>query len=160
MESVMSGMVSRETFTLTPYQPEHYVKLWDAMYLWQGIPDQPDKAQMAESYAKGPAMSAVEDSGEVLACAGVLIPWSGLGYAWCVISGRGKERYPLALHYAVKRILRGIMKTRGLRRVQATVFDGAPRNERWMIALGFHKESEMPKWGPRGETGHVYVRLA
>ena len=154
-------MLATETraFHIAPFHVEHYLALWNDIYAWVTIDGAPDKERVARTYQTGgPAWTAMTPEGPI-AAGGVVIPWKGLGHAWAAVSPRAREIAPLGLTRAVRGRLEDIMRTHSLRRVQATVFEGHERSRRWVEALGFRWESDMPKYGPKGETGHVYVRL-
>ena len=86
----------------------------------------------------GPSFTAVAD-GMVLGCAGLVLPWPGIGMAWMVLA---EEMGPhgLWLTKTVKAFLHQMVQTHSLHRLEAVATFGSLRNQRWLDALGFHVE--------------------
>jgi len=134
---------------VTPFVPSDYQEA-TAGAVSMGNPQ-----VVAEMFAtKGPAFTARQGAC-VIACAGVMLFWPGVGEAWSVLSPCAAE-HPM-IHRHVKRGLAGIIESHGLWRVQATVLDGFAKGERWITRLGFQFESAMPAFGPKGETYNRYA---
>ncbi len=87
----------------------------------------------------GPAYTAMID-GKVLGCAGVVIPWPGMGIAW-VTFDKSIERYGLWATRTIRRMFNDIIKGLHLYRVEAVVLTDNIRNQRWIEMLGFTKEN-------------------
>ena len=145
--------------TITPFAAWHYIAIASAVYAWTGVEHQPDPATLAIRFEMdGPAFTAWQAQ-TLVGCAGVMIPWSGLGYAWAVVTDAARQS-PRAIHRATREHLDQIIREHGLRRVEASVQADVPRNVKWARALGFDVESEMKGWGPKGETFLKMVRFA
>ncbi len=87
-----------------------------------------------QAYA-GHAVSMVVE-GRVLAIGG-LVEVDGIVKAWVLASDEARERYPVFLHRAVRRMLRWIEEDVGGARIEATVADGFKASRRWIERLGF-----------------------
>jgi hypothetical protein len=105
--------------------------------------------------AGGPAWSGFVDD-QLAICAGVIIPWQGLGEAWAAFTPVGRQ-HPLFCHRSVTRILKDIIRYHRLRRLQADVVLEFSDARRWAESIGFHRESLKPLAGPHGETLIGYV---
>lgn len=118
---------------LVPFQPEH---------LRRFRPGRFDRQAMAgvitndavRAYA-GRAVSMVVE-GRVLAIGG-LVEVDGVIRAWVLASNEARERYPVFLHRAVRRMLRWIEETVGGARIEATVAHGFKASRCWIERLGF-----------------------
>ena len=87
----------------------------------------------------GPAFTAI--AGEsMLGCAGVVIPWPGMGIAW-VSMGAAALRYPLWVTRTVRRVLQDITRAHRLHRLEACVLAGSAVNRQWIEAIGFTREN-------------------
>lgn len=86
----------------------------------------------------GPSFTAVAD-GAVLGCAGLVMPWPGIGMTWMVLA---EEIGPhgLWLTRTVNTFLQQMVETHGLHRLEAVALSGSMRNQEWLRALGFHVE--------------------
>jgi hypothetical protein len=91
-----------------------------------------------------------------VASAGIQVGWPGFGIAWAVV---GPVKDKRRLHYAVAKGFAELVARHRLRRVEASVQQDIPQHVRWALLLGFQVESEMPKWGPNGETFLKMVRF-
>lgn len=86
----------------------------------------------------GPSFSAVIDD-KIVGCAGIMILWPGVGYAW-VAFGKEIEKYPIWYTRMVKAVIRDTVRNYGLHRIEAAVLCGESRNHRWARLLGFTLE--------------------
>lgn len=93
-----------------------------------------------------------------VACFGIQSEWKGYGIVWAMYS-------PLALahpHTVVritKNTLDGHFRHGGYRRIDTMVMKGWRRAERFIEAMGFTAQCDLPLWGPNGETYVLYARL-
>jgi RimJ/RimL family protein N-acetyltransferase len=134
-----------------PFRPEDYV----AAVAARGEPEA-RALQQGRVYVKyGAAFSGFLD-GAIVGCAGLMLPWPGLGEAWAILTPLGRAHGGV-VHRAVLRGLRGLIRTHGIRRLQADVIADFAPGCAWMTHLGFHREGLMPAYGPGGET---FVRYA
>jgi hypothetical protein len=98
------------------------------------------------------------DGDDLVAVAGVLPYWPGVGEAW----------FSLGPGYAPRHLRAGVRRIRNFlalvqpqyRRIQADVRAGVPGLMQWIELLGFTFESEMPRYGPDGADYYRYVRFA
>lgn len=139
---------------VTPFAAADYIEAHAAIHTGD---DFVDRAAVARYYAAHPGYTARLD-GQLLACAGIIVHWPGLGTAWAVWTPLG-QRYALRIHRAVLAEMAGIVETYGLRRVQADVMADNAAAVKWVQALGFEEESYMPAYGPSGEGAWRYRRL-
>ena len=72
------------------------------------------------------------------------------------ITPKGKRHARLWLP-AVKNVLVWLSRSGRYRRIQADAVKEFEAGNRFLVHLGFKKESEMPKYGPNGETFVRYV---
>lgn len=96
--------------------------------------------QIMRQAACGPSFTAVS-GGKAIACAGVMIPSSHVGFAWAVISEMPKSQL-LAISKAVRRILKTIITAHRLHRVEAFALESSSMNQRWIEWLGFSVERD------------------
>lgn len=95
------------------------------------------------------------DRGEVLAIAGVLPRWQGVGLAWAWL-GRSWRRQARAI---TEQCARGLADT-SLHRVEMGVAVDYERGHRWARRLGFTLETPVARgWGPDKADYALYVRL-
>jgi hypothetical protein len=95
---------------------------------------------------------------ELLVCAGIMMPWSGYGISWAMLSPNAKRHYHF-VHRAVLEGLNYFIAAHRLRRVEANVDARSDDAKHWATHLGFVFESWMPSYGPNGETFIKYVRI-
>jgi hypothetical protein len=113
-----------------------------------------DREALAKDYAKGPAYTGLYD-GEIIAIAGVMLMWKGVGEAWAMFApDLGKHKF--FVHRMTKSILDQIAVEHGLRRVQACVEASFVTGCRWIEALGFKGEGVMPEYF----NGKTFIRFA
>jgi hypothetical protein len=99
--------------------------------------------------------SAIGDDGEVLAIAGILPQWRGVGLAWAWL-GRSWRRHAREITYEVAR---GLAQS-DYHRVEAAVRVEYQRGHDWIKRLGFELETPVArKWGPDGADFSIYVRV-
>ncbi len=112
-----------------------------------------------EAYPKiGPAITLLNDSFEVIACAGVLIPWEGFGEFW-MIPGVLVPKYKKSVWKEAKLFIKDSRERFNLRRIQATIRENDQRAIRWIERLGFQKEGLLRCFGMDGENHFMYARV-
>jgi len=103
---------------------------------------------------KGYTWSMVE-ADSVLAMAGIVPLWHGVGEAWSLMTPEAiihiKE-----LHDKAKKVLESFFN-QGWQRIQTTVRADFGQGKNWLEHLGFEDEGTMEKYGPDGKD---YVRWA
>ena len=88
--------------------------------------------------SNGPAFTAVLDDAPI-GCAGLVLPWPGLGMAWMVLSEE-MSGHGLWLTRTVKWFLEDMAYTYELHRIEAVALEDSLRNQKWLQALGFTSE--------------------
>jgi RimJ/RimL family protein N-acetyltransferase len=92
-----------------------------------------------EKQQSGPAMTGI--LGEtMLGCAGIILPWPGMGLAWMVLSEQIGE-HGLWMTKMVKRFLDDAIRCYGLHRLEAVVLSDNECNQKWIERLGFTREN-------------------
>lgn len=134
-------MATRADYTVVPYESKHAVELGQAF----GRPKDRDVYETG-----GPGFTLLYQ-GRVIASAGVIVLWTGVGDAWAQL-GPESRQHLRAIQFYTRRGLSMISRERHLRRVQALVIKEFEAARRWAESLGFEVESEMPLAGPNGET--------
>lgn len=99
---------------------------------------------LAENSSKGPAFTGLYRD-QVIAIAGVIPFWEGVGEAWAMFSPEA-YKHAFFIHRGVIKVLGQIVAKSGLRRVQAMVQKDFAVGNRWIKALGFQFEGEMPEY--------------
>lgn len=95
---------------------------------------------MIRQMRSGPSFTAEVD-GLVLGCAGLVLPWPGVGMAWmCLAKEAG--RYGLWLTRTTRRILRDLIRAHALHRVEVVALEESDRNLAWLRLFGFTQERE------------------
>ena len=92
---------------------------------------------------------------EVIAAFGAWPQWTYVASAWALLSPKGLERYPKAIHKAVKANIAEVEAKLELRRLEAVVLFGHAAGHRWIQRLGFKSEGLMRNYGPGGYR-HYY----
>lgn len=87
----------------------------------------------------GLAMTGVCDE-RVLGCAGLILPWPGVGLAWMVL-GEEIASHGLWMTKMVRRFLDDAIRSHHLHRLEAVVLADNNRNQRWIERLGFTREN-------------------
>lgn len=98
------------------------------------------KAMAHEQATGGPAFTAVVGD-RVIGCAGIVLPWSGIGMAWMAIEPDLGER-GLWLTRTVRRVLDDTQRACCLHRIEAVALADFEVNQRWLESLGFHVERD------------------
>lgn len=87
----------------------------------------------------GPAMTGIL-SETILGCAGVVLPWPGVGLAWMVL-GEQVGEHGIWMTRMVRRFLDDVIRCHNLHRIEAVVLADNYRNQRWIERLGFTREN-------------------
>jgi len=146
--------MTSSNITLTPFKAEHikHVRLYDEVNRGQIA----EAAQYYES--AGISFTALTPDGKIIACAGVIPFWVGVGSAWFGHSGLAID-YKLTGIKFIKSTLDEIMQNTGLWRVQAFVNADSEPDQKFSKLLGFTCESRMKKM--RADKGDylMYVKV-
>tara|TARA_R100001377_G_scaffold10829_2_gene5432 strand:+ start:1318 stop:1758 length:441 start_codon:yes stop_codon:yes gene_type:complete len=98
------------------------------------------------------------DNGYLIACAGIIPLWSGVGEAWFLGSERLHE-YTKPIIRAVKKDFKRMIEEHNLIRVQAAVRKDWDEAQRFAKFLGFKDEGLMEKFGPDGSDYYRVARI-
>jgi hypothetical protein len=139
---------------IVPFKAEHYTALFDKYYVMRHGLDPNAVGRVFEEM--GPAFSGFYQ-GKLLACGGVVIPWTGLGEAWCAVSRDIHLLGAMATFVRMEQIFKSIISENHLRRVHADVDAGNRQSMKFVEHLGFKPEFKMYQFGPNGETYIRYV---
>lgn len=143
---------------IVPFRPEHIAQI-SGREFDRKLADELKGDEWFDDSVRmnGPAFTAYRDD-KVIACGGIVMFWAGCGEAWLYTSEEIEEN-KIWFSRAIKRWLWMLIKNMNLRRVQVSINTEYARSQRWAEWLGFVKESEMPLYGPCGETFIRYVIL-
>lgn len=119
---------------LVPFKAEHLT----AMVNRDSSQREPWALAM-EKQQSGPAMTGMLGD-MVLGCAGLILPWPGVGLAWMVLS---EEIGPHGLWMTkmVRHFLDDMIRCQSLHRLEAVVLSENERNQQWIERLGFTREN-------------------
>lgn len=143
-------MATRADYAVVPYRAEHHNAI--AGQLGQAI----GRPQDRTIYETGGPGFTLLYQGRVIASAGIIILWTGVGDAWAYL-GPESRQHLRAIQLYTRRGLKMICQGHQLRRVQALVVKDFEAARRWAESFGFETESEMLLAGPSGETLVRYV---
>lgn len=87
--------------------------------------------------------------GRVVAIAGIMFLWNGVGEAWASFTPEG-EHYMKSIHRKSKEIIRYCLEN-GFWRIQTNILAGFHKGIKWVEGLGFKYEGEMRKFSPDGK---------
>jgi hypothetical protein len=141
------------TVRIVPFQAKHVAAL--VMHPGAAVP--PIPIDMAEAFARaGPALSAIDESGNVIAAGGLLPRHDCAALVWGLIGYRS-SLHLVTLHRAALRLL----EERRFPRVEAHVDAASPPNmARWLALLGFRCETPAMEHFMAGDrAGRIYSRI-
>lgn len=110
-----------------------------------------------ETYEQYPSFSLLCND-QFVAAFGVVIPYKGLGDAWCIASQLAIND-TFFFFRTVKQYIDEVSRGLGLRRLQALVVFDYEAGHRWAQSLGFKHEGTMAKYGVDGKTMAMYVQF-
>jgi hypothetical protein len=139
---------------LIKYQPEHYLKVSRREYdqLTFGVMGNPEV--VARQLSQGMAFTQISPEG-IVACAGVLPIWTGVGEGWAITSDL-VCKYPFSFARTVHKKICEIVGIYKLDRLQTLVDAEFTTSIRWLERMGFKFEGEMEKY----IAGRTYLRYA
>jgi len=88
----------------------------------------------------GPAVTAFVGNTPI-GCAGVVLPWSGVGLVWMTLS-ESVGRHGVWMTKTTRRFLADVIRIYALHRIEAVVMAGNIRNQQWIEHLGFRPEEQ------------------
>lgn len=143
---------------IEPFKPEHILQVTGREFDRKFAEELKGDVWVDDSVRiKGPAFTAFQDD-EVIACGGIVMFWEGVGEAW-LYTGTEIEDNKIWFCRTIKEWLWTLIKNMNLRRIQVSINAEYIRSQKWAEWLGFIKESEMPRYGPKEETFFKYVIL-
>lgn len=77
---------------------------------------------------------------EILGCAGIMMPWPGMGIAWLTMSPTAALKFKIWMTKSCKRVIDDVVRAYHLYRLEAVVFEDKETNKRWIEYLGFSQE--------------------
>ncbi|MES1993190.1 MAG: hypothetical protein V4457_06195 [Pseudomonadota bacterium] len=110
-----------------------------------------DEAYCQMLKASGPSATLRNNAGQIIACAGLLDIEDG-SFLWSFISSAA-SRHKVGLVRAARRLVEIARRP-----TVATVEVGFPTGCEFLERLGFRYRQELPRFGPAGESYHVYAR--
>ncbi len=96
--------------------------------------------------------------GEIIACAGIIPLWNGVGHAW-VTMGANYMNHKNFIHRQVVSYMAKIIAGMELHRVQATVVCDFMPGVLWLERMGFKLEGKLVRYGPDGSDHYTYARI-
>lgn len=141
---------------IIPFEIEHF----DMMTLDEkGFVSKENRA-MFEAYPKiGPAITLLNDSLEIVACAGVIMGFEGVGEFW-MIPGKLVPKYPKSVWKEAKAFIDDSVERFKLCRIQATIREVDLKAIRWIERLGFEREGLMRRYGLDRLNYFMYARVS
>lgn len=138
------------------YVPQDYLEIQKRNFDALALLEFPDLNAMAWSFTRGPAFTMV--NGDIIACAGILKLWKGVGEAW-VLTSPLVEQHKVAFGRAVLKIMNRLMDELEIERLQAMVDAEHKVSQNWLIWMGFMPEGIMKKYlGGRDFIRYAKVR--
>lgn len=129
---------------IVPFEIKHAVRLMSGELTETTLQCSSDVAvRYAQTFLmKGPSFTAIED-GVVIASAGVIVLWNGVGEAWALISKDGIKNRSIYVMRKCREYLRDIMNDLDLFRVQAHCHIELQDAVEFLEVLGFEREGIM-----------------
>lgn len=119
---------------LIPFRPEHLVSTINR------DSGQRESVSLGSEQAQhGLAFTGVLGD-RILGCAGIVMPWPGIGMAWMVLS-EDIGGHSVWMTRMVKGFMRDVVRCYNLHRIEAVVLSDNVRNQRWIERLGFSREN-------------------
>lgn len=95
---------------------------------------------------------------KVLAIAGLFLLRRGVGEVF-TIPGVMVDHYPYGYFKSIKRMAEAYLERFEFHRLQMTIAEGWDQGRKWAKKLGFKEEGFMEKYGPNGESEHLFARV-
>lgn len=132
---------------IIPFKSEHLEK-FDGKLGEEWITAHFDIGKLLSEFSKHGAMFTVFVDGRVVAIAGLMGLWKGVGEVWAAFAPGG-ERYMKTIHRKSKEVIAEALNN-GFWRIQTNVIAGFDKGIRWVERLGFKSEGVMRKYSPNG----------
>lgn len=146
--------MNQNGFRIEPYLPKHFFEIVRRSYELQTLFDLPDPNNVSRLFSMGPAFTGYAHD-KIIAAGGIVVMWKGVGEAWALTSPLVRQ-YPIFFTRTIRNYLNGLIITHKFERVQSVVQKDYEMAIRWIEALGFKPEGEMPKY----RAGKTFVRYA
>lgn len=118
---------------LVPYKAAHLMSFEDrdkwTVNSWQ----------IALGRETGPAFTGMVDD-QIIGCAGVMLPWPGMGIAWVTVSPVAVLYHGYWMTRSCRRVLNDVVRAFNLHRLEAVALADSDTNQRWLELLGFVRE--------------------
>ena len=142
-----------EHFSVETFRPDHYIALLREEPERIGLPTH--EASAAVYAERGPAFTGFVD-GRIAVCAGIMLLWNGVGEAWALVNGHGRQHL-VFVHRAIRGVMQAVIRQHCLHRLQVEIPETSMDARRWLKLLGFTFEHSALLYGPGGET---YLRYS
>lgn len=134
---------------IIPFDPIHLISVFEnpleERLEWTRQEDAEDWGRIA--FSKGPGWTAVYQN-QIVACAGVMIMWKGVGEAWVFFSKLMEDpELRRAAYVQVLEYLARVISKHDLHRVQATCRVDFPPASQYLERLGFEFEGLLRQYG-------------
>lgn len=149
-------MVMNNGIIIREYKPEDYLAISRRKLDMMTYLNFPDPVAISQNLGKGPAFTGTSN-GDIIACAGVLIFWKGVGEGWAVTSPL-VEKYKLTFAKVIHEKLTEIIKNYSLERVQTVVDAEHKISQEWLKRMGFGNET--PDGMRKYIGGRTYYRFS
>jgi RimJ/RimL family protein N-acetyltransferase len=139
---------------LVPYKAEHAMSFLDrdkwSLVTWGEATDR-------ERY---PSYTGMVDE-TILGCAGIILPWPGVGIAWLTMSPVAAVKFKIWMTRTCRRVLDDVSRSFHLHRLEAVVLDDSLVNKQWIEVLGFsvEKDGVAQRYLPDGRGVVRYERI-
>ena len=150
--------MTKTTYEIIPFNAEACDKLRKTLHGFEIDTDSETYVKAMSQYPNT-AFCSVGSDGSVLAAAGIMPLWKGVGEAWVLAPPSTNEHFGLYLHRAVTTYLDRIVKEYQLHRVQSAVLCDFITSHRWIKRLGFMKEGPLYCYGPDKRTFYRYAKI-
>jgi hypothetical protein len=117
----------------------------------------PNQRELLATAARHPSYTLMIND-RVVACAGVVVLWPGVGEAWAFVS-KDISSCKVCFFRAALEVLSRIERDQQLHRVQAVVHEDHPAGQRFAWHLGFRPEGELHRYGSDKSNFIMYARL-
>lgn len=135
------------------FKPEHMMQMKPHMFQ-QNVAEHITWSQ-AEMFSKGEAYTLLNDKGEPISCAGLVLVWESRGMAWAYFTNEG-----IAKIRPMLRFMKDFLAKSKCARIEAMVPCDDPIGHRWLENLGFECEApRLRKFWPDGGDQALYAKV-
>ena len=137
------------------YEPDDYLKIEVSEAEKQDREYLPIEYIATNHKTAGPSGTVTNDAGEIVACFGLTLFWSGTAEAWLICSQNVRNH--IRLLHVCREALAFVRHRHDLKRIQAHVISDHDEAIRFVQHLGFKFEGRLRKYGPRGRDNDMYA---